>query len=160
MDNTPVALNPLEAGYLRVLQLGAVVPASLLLAGAVAAGWFAARQVGALGWAATLPIVAIAAWSGLFAPRRRWAAWGWALADGELHVARGVWVQVHTVVPLARVQHIDVAQGPIERANQVARLIVHTAGTEHATVTLPGITRATAEELRDTIRGQIRSDPW
>jgi uncharacterized protein len=36
---------------------------------------------------------------------------------------------------------------------------VHTAGTSHATVTLPGITRDTAEALRDRIREHIRTDP-
>jgi hypothetical protein len=61
---------------------------------------------------------------------------------------------------LARVQHLDVAQGPLERTFGVARLILHTAGTSHAIVVLPGISRPTAEELRDTIRAHIRAEIW
>lgn len=63
-------------------------------------------------------------------------------------------------MPLTRVQHTDVAQGTIERANGVARLMLHTAGTAHAVVVLPGISREAAEQLRDTIRAAIRMETW
>ncbi|GAA3718661.1 hypothetical protein GCM10022268_28690 [Sphingomonas cynarae] len=64
------------------------------------------------------------------------------------------------MVPLSRVQHIDVSQGPVERAFGVARLILHTAGTSHAVVVLPGLSRVKAEELRDSIRVRIRPEAW
>jgi membrane protein YdbS with pleckstrin-like domain len=35
--------------------------------------------------------------------------------------------------------------------------MLHTAGTDQTVVTLPGITRATAEEIRDSIRERIGS---
>jgi membrane protein YdbS with pleckstrin-like domain len=76
----------------------------------------------------------------------------------ELQVRHGVLVQVHTVVPLDRVQHIDIAQGPLERAFGVSRLIVHTAGTLHSQVTVPGLLRRTAEAMRDEIRVRIRQE--
>lgn len=49
------------------------------------------------------------------------------LGDDELFYARGAVVDVLTVVPLGRVQHIDIAQGLIERRFGLARLIVHTS---------------------------------
>jgi membrane protein YdbS with pleckstrin-like domain len=130
------------------------------MAGGVAVGL--ALQ-GRLGWPAWPPVLiggALALWSLIITPHRRWAAWGWTLCPDELHVAHGVWTQIHTVVPLARVQHIDVAQGPVERMFGVARLILHTAGTAHAVVVLPGLTRATAESLRDAIRDHVRAEAW
>ena len=66
----------------------------------------------------------------------------------------------HTIVPLSRVQHIDVSQGPIERSAGVATLSLHTAGTENSLVVLPGISRQRAEEIRDAIRGRISDAPW
>lgn len=161
MNSTPVPLTPLEPGQRRVMHVHAIIPALAMIAAGIGSGVGLGH---ALDWAFFWPpivlLLPLAWWTVLVAPRRRWAAWGWARADDELHVAWGVWTQVHTIVPLSRVQHIDVSQGPLERANGVARLIVHTAGTAYATVVLPGITRDTAEHLRDTIRRQIRSDPW
>ena len=90
----------------------------------------------------------------------RWRRWGYAFTERELHVARGWLVRVHTVVPVARVQHIDVSQGPLERGAGVATLRLHTAGTEGSLVTLPGISAARAEEIRDAIRARIDDAPW
>ena len=61
-------------------------------------------------------------------------------------------------MPFARVQHIDLAQGPIERRYGLARLILHTAGTRGASIPLPGLAREEAEAMRDRIRAKIRED--
>jgi membrane protein YdbS with pleckstrin-like domain len=52
-------------------------------------------------------------------------------------------------VPSSRVQHTDVAQGPVERAFDLATLVVYTAGTQHASVTLNGLKNETALAIRD-----------
>lgn len=160
MDSTPVALNPLEPGQRWVMLILNAIPSLMLAAGGFGLGKLLEDQLGWPWWPSFVILGLIALWGGTGAPIRRFRAWGWALADDELHVAYGVWTQVHTVVPLTRVQHIDVAQGPLQRAFGVATLIVHTAGTAHATVSLPGISRATAEELRDVVRTHVRAEPW
>lgn len=160
MNLDPIALNSLEPGQRTVMHIGAFLPALVLAVAGIGLGIAAQAR---LGWPAWLPSLfgsAVAVWALFVAPRRRWAAWGWALTRDELHVAHGVWTQVHTVVPLTRVQYLDVAQGPVERAFGVARLILHTAGTSHAIVVLPGISRPTAEKLRDTIRAHVRAETW
>ena len=77
----------------------------------------------------------------------------------ELQVRRGVWIRVQTLVPLDHVQHIDVSQGPLERAFGICSLVLHTAGTLHSQIVLPGLARATAEAMRDEIRGRICEEP-
>jgi uncharacterized protein len=109
-------------------------------------------------WILTAPVLLLAAWMTLRAPPRRFAAWGYRIDPEELHLKRGVYTQEETVVPLGRVQHIDVGQGAIERMCGVCHLTLHTAGTAHSSVTLPGLTRETAEGLRDEIRRHIRQD--
>ena len=54
-------------------------------------------------------------------------------------------------VPRSRVQHTDVAQGPFERKYELGRLIVYTAGTQHARVELPGLEYHTALSIRDQL---------
>jgi membrane protein YdbS with pleckstrin-like domain len=52
-------------------------------------------------------------------------------------------------VPRSRVQHIDVAQGPLERRYGLASLSIYTAGTEFAKVDLPGLPYPRAVRIRD-----------
>jgi uncharacterized protein len=91
-------------------------------------------------------------------PARRYRGWGYADEEEELHVAHGLLVRTRTVVPHGRVTHIDIAQGPIERRYGLATLILHTAGTRGATVSLPGLERGEADRLRDHVRARIRQD--
>lgn len=71
-------------------------------------------------------------------------------ADG-LEIRRGVIWRGIVNVPRTRVQHTDVSQGPIERSHGLSTLVVHTAGTEHAMVVLPGLSREDALALRDQL---------
>lgn len=153
MDAT--AMIPLERGQLGVLRVhSGIVVLQILVAGAVAEAVLMTRLDWPIG-AITAPLVAIAAYLVLIAPGRRYRAWGYALGSEELRVKHGVWTRVETHVPLARVQHIDVSQGPVERAFKVCRLILHTAGTLNSRVVLPGLARATAEAIRDDVRARI-----
>ena len=72
-------------------------------------------------------------------------------------LASGWLVHVHTIVPVSRVQHIDVMQGALQRLFRVSTLVLHTAGTDNSVVALPGVTSATAEQIRDAIRVKIGS---
>ena len=155
MIDPPVSLHPAQPGQRWVMHVGALIPAVALSAGGVAAGAALARVVGGWGWAVTAVVATAALYGLLVSPAKRWRALGWAATAHELHSARGVWTRVHTIVPFARVQHLDVAQGPVERLAGVARLIVHTAGTAHSVVVVPGLSRPEADALRDRIRGAM-----
>jgi len=73
------------------------------------------------------------------------------LDDEGLEIRRGVVWRSIINVPRSRVQHTDVSQGPLERSHGLSTLIVHTAGTEHARVGLPGLSREDALSLRDQL---------
>ena len=94
----------------------------------------------------------------MFLPGRRWLRWGYDDSGEQLRVARGWMFRTDTIVPFKRIQHIDVGQGPLERMFGLASLTVHTAGTHNSIVTLPGLTRADAEALRDSMRLHIRRE--
>ena len=103
-----------------------------------------------------LPISGLAAT--LVFPVRRYRGWGYREGEDEIEIKRGRLIRVRTIVPHARVQHIDVAQGPIQRLFGLGTLILHTAGTHGASVPLPGLAYSDAEEMRDRIRAKIRQD--
>lgn len=149
-------MQPLERGQLGVMRLHAAVLALVLSALASAAEAVLATRVEAMPPGLVLgPVLALSTFLILFSPARRYRAWAYAMTDDELRIAFGVWTRVQTHVPLARVQHIDVIQGPVERAFGVCRLVLHTAGTANSRVVLPGLSRATAEAIRDEVRARI-----
>ncbi len=74
----------------------------------------------------------------------------------EIH-AGVVWRTVINV-PRTRVQHTDVAQGPLDRQYGLGKLVIYTAGTEHAQVTLPGLEHGRALLIRDHLLPREQAD--
>ena len=66
-----------------------------------------------------------------------------------IEIRRGVWWRRVINVPRSRVQHTDVAQGPVQRAFGIATLVIYTAGTHNASVSLGGLSHETALAIRD-----------
>ncbi|NBB88083.1 MAG: PH domain-containing protein [Bacteroidetes bacterium] len=91
-------------------------------------------------------------------PLLRYKYWRFTLMDEELFLERGILNRVRTVVPLRRIQHLDVSQDVLEREFDLGKLIVHTAGTRSADVVVPGLAYAEAERFRDDLRNYITED--
>jgi membrane protein YdbS with pleckstrin-like domain len=155
-----IPLQPLEPGQLHVMRLRSLVFAGILMAPAAIVPFVALPRLFARYGVPLWAPAAVIALFGLYllmSAGRRWRRWGYAFTGRELHVASGWLVHMHTIVPVSRVQHIDVSQGVLERMFGVSTLSLHTAGTENSVVSLPGVTRDTAEDIRDAIRGEIGS---
>jgi len=98
------------------------------------------------GW---LLFVGLLAFSTLWWPAVRHRHTFYSVAESGIVIRRGVlWRSTHTI-PRSRVQHTDVSQGPVERSFELATLIIYTAGTQHASVSLSGLPRDRAFLIRD-----------
>ena len=75
-----------------------------------------------------------------------------------IEIRRGVLWRRVVNVPRIRVQHTDVAQGPLERHFGLGTLIIFTAGTDHAKVDLPGLDHRRALAIRDHLLPEQGSD--
>ena len=153
MDDT-TQLTPLDPRYRSMMRVSAGIAALVLLVAASVAEFAIPGWTGIV-WA---PVGLFALYLVLWLPMRRYAARGYSLAQERLRVLRGVVFRADTVVPFGRVQHIDVNQGPLERAFGLATLTVHTAGTHNASVSLPGLAQEDAMAMREEIRAAIRRD--
>ena len=147
-------LTQLDPRYKSMMRLVAAIPAVLLIIGSTVA------EVAIPGWTGVVwvPALLLAAVLVIYMPMRRFSTRGYSLAEERLRVVRGVFFRADTIVPFGRVQHIDVGQGPLERAFGLATLTVHTAGTHNASVSLPGLRHQDATDIRDDIRAAIRRD--
>jgi uncharacterized protein len=151
-------LTPLERGQIWVMRVHAIIAGAILLFAASIVDAAQIEPVGLPGGLVTGLTILLLIYPVAIMPARRYRAWRYRIGPEELHIEQGVLTRIETIVPLARVQHIDVSQGPIERAFAVSRLVLHTAGTMHSRVVLPGLSRATAEAIRDEVRSRIRQD--
>ncbi|HZH06009.1 MAG TPA: PH domain-containing protein [Lautropia sp.] len=152
-------LQPLERGQLGVMLVRSILIALVLLGAAAIPAFATADETGIAPGLILGGVALLLAYPVLVSPIRRYRSWGYALGDDELRLSHGIWTHLDTVVPLRRVQHLDVAQGPIERTFGVTRLVLHTAGTMNSQIVLPGLSRNSAEGIRDEIRAQIRQEP-
>jgi membrane protein YdbS with pleckstrin-like domain len=66
-------------------------------------------------------------------------------------IERGIFWRSRIAVPRARIQHTDVAQGPLQRRFGVGTLKLYTAGSRHTKIELPGLAHADALALRDAL---------
>lgn len=83
----------------------------------------------------------------------RYRLWGYEVRDDSLYLERGVFTRVRTVVPFVRIQHVDSARGPLERALGLASTVVYTAGSRGADVRIPGLTADGSDSLQERLKG-------
>ncbi len=150
-------LRPVAPAYRHVIRVRMLIFWLVLWIGASVADRSLLLETGFYG----LPTVGVAV-AGLLAvtlaPQRIYARLRYRLTGRLLQVLRGWMFHTDTVVPLVRVQHLDVVRGPLDKMFGTASLVVHTAGTHNSIVTLPGVEAERAEAMRDAIREHVRTD--
>ena len=148
------ALTPLHPNYVKVVRLGTLVAALPFVVAALVLEFAGTLPHGSF----LAPVLLVVLWLIIRVPLRRYQARGYQLGGDRLRVVRGLLFRSDTVVPFGRVQHIDVHQGPIERAYGLGTLVLHTAGTHNASVSLPGLAHADALAMREEIRAHVRRE--
>lgn len=90
----------------------------------------------------------------------RYRIWRFEVEDDAVTLERGVITRVTSVVPFVRVQHVDTQRGPIERLAGLSSVVVYTAGSKGADVTIPGLTPERADAMQAQLRRlAIESEP-
>ena len=122
-----------------------------LLAGGAFGSWTLLRIADVPFLFAMLPVLAVAA---LFVvsvgvvPALRWRRWRYEIREDEVDLQRGiVWIS-RTLVPLARIQHVDTQSGPLQRRFGLATVVFYTAAGANQ---IPELSAAVAAEVRDRI---------
>lgn len=144
--------QPLDPRSLRLWQVTDGIAWGIVLLIAVGAGTaMAFYNPRALPWviAAWLCIPAVAAWNIFYFHPRNYRAWGYHLDGRVLLIRSGVWFRTIKLLPLPRLQHVDVKRGPLQRRFGLATLVLHTAGTQAASIEVPGLDADEATRLRD-----------
>lgn len=100
-------------------------------------------------------VLAACVWGIVVYDRRAFAAAGYRLDERILAIRSGVWWKRVRLVPLTRVQHVDISVGPIQRKFGLATLQLHTAAAGMSAIELPGLAQETAEQMRDLLLARL-----
>ncbi len=98
-----------------------------------------------------LGLVLVLVWASVKWPKLAYRHMRVGFGEIGIEYRRGVVWRSTTIIPRNRVQHTDVAQGPIMRRYGIATLSIHTAGTTHAKVDIPGLPLGEAQRIRDEL---------
>ena len=141
-------LNP------RVQLLWAVVVllAAAILGGIIAAvarfGFHRDPVLGLVGFGVVIGL-------GILHTILRFRIWQFDLQEDALFLERGVVTRVRTVVPFVRIQHVDTQRSPGERILGLSSVVVYTAGSRGADVSIPGLKPDRARELQQQLRALV-----
>jgi uncharacterized protein len=81
---------------------------------------------------------------------RTWRSWGYVEREDDLYITHGVLFRTLVAVPYGRMQLVEVASGPLERAFGLATVTMKTASAE-TNATIPGLAPDEAARLRDRL---------
>jgi len=139
--------------YWTLSGIGMGLP--VLLAGMVL-GRALGDEGGTLGTVgALLPFAAgaMVLWRVAVVPSLRWRRWRWELRDEELDLRHGLVTEVRTIVPISRVQHVEVRRTPLATSLGLSEVVVHTAA---GTTEVPAMDEGAAVAVRDRIADLAR----
>src|SRR5215203_5018764 len=88
-------------------------------------------------------------------PELRWRRWRWEVREHEIDLQRGVLVVRRTLIPMARVQHVETERGLIGQALGLATVEIHTAAGSHE---IPLLRDLDAGRMRARIAELARTD--
>ncbi len=151
-------LTKLHPNYKLMMRVGAAILAFVVVFASLAADGAVSTETDFPFGIITGVGVLIALFLVIRVPTARYNARGYQISRDRLRVVRGILWHSDTIVPFGRVQHIDVDQGPIERALSIATMTLHTAGSHNASVRLPGLGHELAVQMREEIRAHIKRE--
>lgn len=145
----PDALDRLDPAAVALWRIGYALRGALIVALAIGADLLFDLPVPGGLLAAALAVVSVLVV--LAVPPAQHRAWGYRLRASDLYLRHGLLVRTTTIVPHARIQHVDTRHGPIDRLLGLAEVVVYTAGTRGAAIPIPALDAAAAEALRDRL---------
>ena len=86
-------------------------------------------------------------------PALSYKQWRYEVRETEIELQQGLFIVERTLVPMVRVQHVDISQGPIMKKYGLSSIGISTAATVHE---IPALENEEAEELRHYISRMVQ----
>ena len=85
-------------------------------------------------------------------PQIEYRQWGYKISEDKVDIRHGIFFVTHSVIPVVRIQHITVSQGPINR-----RLGLHEVEMALASnnFEIPCLSKEVADEIADNLKSRL-----
>lgn len=120
----------------------------LLVTGLLSAVLTGLGAPGPVGLLVLVAVLAVGAWWVVSRYRR----WVYQIREDSLYLERGVVVHRRTHAPYVRIQHVDTSRSPLERSLGLSTLVVYTAGSRGADISIPGLEPDEARDLQQRVK--------
>lgn len=85
-------------------------------------------------------------------PRLEYRQWRYCISDKYVDIVHGIFFTKYTHIPISRIQHLDISQGPIQKSLGLASIDIVTAGMSHK---IRAIEWEIAQNLLEDMRKRI-----
>lgn len=132
----------------RLLRL----PIWLIVCGAVFAGGFFIPAAGTIMKAMAI-VLAVYKITGLIIyPNIEYKQWGYKITEDRVDIRHGIFFVKHTIIPVVRIQHITVSQGPVNRKLGLYEVEMALASDNFE---IPCLSKEVADEIADNLKSKL-----
>lgn len=150
MDSSGAPANQLDPRAKHVWRIYAVIGSGFAMLGCLVFV-IVMLLIGTPTWVWLLPSIATVVLSVLWIGPSigiMYRRWRWDITDVGVRLQSGLIIVTRTVIPMARIQHVDTSQGPLLRAFGLSEVHVSTAAGTHK---IPKLADEDAATIRDRI---------
>ncbi len=85
-------------------------------------------------------------------PAIEYRQWGYMISKDRVEIRHGIFFVETTIIPVVRIQHITVSQGPILRKLSLSNVIIHTAS---GAFTIEGLSNENARAIAEALKAKL-----
>ncbi|GMQ59498.1 hypothetical protein AN1V17_38950 [Vallitalea sediminicola] len=87
-------------------------------------------------------------------PLIEYKEWKYSISNDKIEIINGIFVRKKIIIPISRLQFLDVNQGPIHRRYGLSTIRLNTAGGLHE---IPALTNEEAEEISKNLASSVEA---
>lgn len=78
--------------------------------------------------------------------------WRYCIAEDRVEFTHGIYFSSKTIIPISKIQHLEITQGPLQKLFHLSSIEIYTAGQSHK---IEAILTAEAEEIVENLNNSI-----
>ncbi|MCX8131475.1 MAG: PH domain-containing protein [Clostridia bacterium] len=102
-----------------------------------------------------IPGVAISIYITVVHPFFEYRQWAYRISEKHIDFIHGIVFRKRTLIPVSRIQHMDIKQGPLQKKFSLANIAIFTAGQSHE---IEAVLYSEAQEIVSSINKRIMKD--
>lgn len=100
----------------------------------------------------TIAIISLLALNTFIYPFFQYKRWKYCITEDKIETVRGLFFTTDTIIPIIKIQHVSINQGPINKLFKLNKVTISTAGGVHEIV---GLTNSESQDITDYLNSKV-----